>query len=83
MHNAFRVENTVDLRNVAVCGIWSEVMRLFVPVFATAEKTPAKQVADGMPTHMEFSPRRNEGTEFSSAISHGSLPRGAMAKFLK
>ena len=55
-HKAFRVENTVDLRNLALCGTGTEVMWLLVPVCAVAENTPAKRVADELPTRIEFAP---------------------------
>lgn len=55
LHNAFRVENTVDLRDLALCGIGAEVMWMLVPVYAVAENLPLKKrVAGEMPTRIEF-----------------------------
>jgi len=56
LHNAFRVENTVDLRDLALFGAGTEILWLRVPVYAVAEKTSAKQVADEAPTRIEFAP---------------------------
>lgn len=56
LHNAFRVEGTIDLRDMALCGIGAEVMWMLVPVYAVAENTPAKQLADEVPTRIEFAP---------------------------
>lgn len=55
-HNAFRGENTVDLRDLALFGTGTEILWLRVPVYAVAEKTPAKQVVDEIPTRIEFAP---------------------------
>lgn len=56
LHNAFRGENTVDLRDLALFGTGTEIMWLRVLVCAVAQKAPEKQVSDGAPTRIEFAP---------------------------
>jgi HSP20 family protein len=48
LHNTFRGENTVDLRDRAHYGAGSEAVWLLVPVTAVANKTFTKQVADNV-----------------------------------
>ena len=57
LHNAFRVENSVDLKDLSLCGTGTEVMWLLVPVYVSGQKVPAKPLADEAPTRIEFAPK--------------------------
>lgn len=56
LHNAFRVENTVDLRELALGSTGTEVMWLLVPVCVSGQKLPAQPLSDEAPTRLEFAP---------------------------
>ena len=57
LHNAFRVENSVDLKDMSRCGTGTEVMWLLVPVYVSGQKVPAKPLADEALTRLEFAPK--------------------------
>ena len=58
MHSALRthIENSVDLRDLALWGNGAEVVWVLIPVCVVADNTKVcKRVADGVPTLLEFS----------------------------